>query len=298
MGERSVFFCRRGSSGIRRQLEEFERAVRSCLTEDARTRHRQFVVAIENQILTIEDSIRNLVLEDGKTVLPWVRLDEGESDELALFLTGPLPDGDMIVTIPAGKDEERNLEQMVADTIPDCSKNSCHSLELDMKETREEKVNGYRRTASASADIGTWKIAVSVEDTPPRPFDGQPDLPPKIPSFTTFTRSTESSTPKLKWLKNGFRKWKGGDCHQAADTMPLRSYQLSRGINACYEKSKSCLDSCNDESYNKQLYGWLGAVQRQLQRSQYQIQYSRPIQLAFWVILVLCLIVFFVMHSI
>lgn len=64
---------------------------------------------------------------------------------------------------------------------------------------------------------------------------------------------------------------------------------LLQGIHACYEKSKSCLDGC-DECYAKQLYGWSGIIQRQLQRSQYQMQYSRPFQVVFWIALFFCLI--------
>lgn len=62
-----------------------------------------------------------------------------------------------------------------------------------------------------------------------------------------------------------------------------------QGINVCYEKSKSCLDGY-DDYYDKQLYGWYGAIQRQVQRSQYQMQYSRPVQVALSTILLLCLI--------
>ena len=62
-----------------------------------------------------------------------------------------------------------------------------------------------------------------------------------------------------------------------------------QGINLCYEKSKSCLEGC-DECYDKQLYGWYGAIQRQLQRSQYHMQYSRPMQVVFSAVILLCVI--------
>ena len=60
--------------------------------------------------------------------------------------------------------------------------------------------------------------------------------------------------------------------------------------NACYEKTKSCLSSCGHEVCDKQLYGWFGALQRQLQRSQYQIQYGRPVQLISLAVLVVLFI--------
>lgn len=59
-----------------------------------------------------------------------------------------------------------------------------------------------------------------------------------------------------------------------------------KGINACYERSKSCLEN-GDDCYQKQLYGWYGGIQRQLQRSQYYVQYSRPTQIIFWILVLI-----------
>jgi len=75
-----------------------------------------------------------------------------------------------------------------------------------------------------------------------------------------------------------------------AESISLRDQQLSQRINTCYEGSKSCLSSCGDETCDKQLDGWVGAIQRQFQRSQYQIQYGRPIQMIIWSIFAVILI--------
>ncbi|RZR79861.1 hypothetical protein BHM03_00005711 [Ensete ventricosum] len=84
------------------QLEELERAVRSnddaCSAgEDTRVRHDKFIVAIGSQISTVEDCFRQWNLELGETAVAWVRLDDGERDELARFLSGlscrPIPSG-------------------------------------------------------------------------------------------------------------------------------------------------------------------------------------------------------------
>lgn len=61
-------------------------------------------------------------------------------------------------------------------------------------------------------------------------------------------------------------------------------------LDACYERTKSCLGDCDDETYNKQLYGWIGALHRQLQRSQYQIQYGRPIQMTLCILFLVLLV--------
>ncbi|XP_010277123.1 PREDICTED: uncharacterized protein LOC104611658 isoform X2 [Nelumbo nucifera] len=283
------------------QLEEFERAVRSSYrhssAQDARTRHRQFIAAIESKIATVENSLKELVHAEGKS-LPWVSLDEGERDELALFLSSPSSHGDRIPATIPGRDEEEGAPPGVrGESLPDCSKNWNHSADCGSQETKDDRLHGHWRTTSASADIGLWKIAIDHEDFQNSSFDRPPDLPPpKVLSFSGFLRTMEPLS-KLKWTKNGFRKWKCGDRYQAEGTSLLRSDQLGRGINACYERSKSCIDGY-DDSYDKQLYGCFGAVQRQLQRSQYQIQYGRPIQLIIWVALALFLIALFALSAI
>lgn len=283
------------------QLEGLDRAVRSsdeaCSAgEDTRTRHSQFVAAIGNKILLVENSFRELTSDEGKA-MPWVQLDEGERDELALFLSCPLPVLEKVASVPSVGEVRIGGNQLTMNGEAECSKNCFLLNDSGKRAAKEEKVQGHRRTASANADIGVWKISVSGEDAPRRSFDERPDLPPrKIPSLSCLARALESS--KVKWSKNGHRKWKGSDQHQAEELIPLRNNQLSRGINTCYEKSKSCLSSCGDESYDKQLYGWFGSLQRQLQRSQYQIQYGHSIQTIVWVILVIVLLVFLALTAI
>ncbi|KAJ0026282.1 hypothetical protein Pint_08674 [Pistacia integerrima] len=274
------------------QLEEFARAVKSTYAkssiDDARDRHRQFIIAMEDQIVKIEMSLEDSARSEGKASLPWVRLDEGECNELALFLSGPSVSDDKALINNQVKENEVPLVT-VKESVLDYSINSGQSVEWGSLEGRKENPHGHRRTASACADIGAWKIAITDDGCQQNSSKGQPPLPPrKIPSVSGFLNSMES-VAKLKLSKNGIRKWKAVDRFQEADTELLKASQLTRGINACYEKSKSCLDSC-DDCYDKQLYGWYGAIQRQLQRSQYQMQYCRPVQVAFWIVLLLCLI--------
>lgn len=202
------------------QLEEFARAVRSSYarssTEDARDRHHEFIVAMEDQISKIENA-----LSEGKTSLPWVRLDEGECNELASFLSGPPASEEKV---PAKSRDIENLQVTDRESAPDCSKNSCGSADR----AREEKSHGHRRTASASADIGSWKIAVYDDSHLPCSSNMMIEQPVrKVPSFSGFISSLESAS-KLKWSKNGFRKWKAVDRHEDADAALLRSSQLTR----------------------------------------------------------------------
>lgn len=283
------------------QLEEFEKAVRSSYgkssSEDAKGRHREFIVAIEDQVSKIESSLKESAVLEGKVSLPWVRLDEGERIELALFLSGPSITSEDISAVKIHGRDIENGQVTDKDLVRECAKDSCHSAELVSVEAREDKSHGHRRTASASADIGSWKIVVPDDGGQENSFNGHTVLPVrKIPSVSGFLNSMESAS-KLKWSKNGFRKWKAIDRQQETNIALLRPPQLPRSTNACYERNKSCLDSC-DDCYDKQLYGWYGAIQRQLQRSQYQMQYSRPVQVTFWVVFLLCLIVLIALRAV
>ncbi|KAH6764861.1 hypothetical protein C2S52_013853 [Perilla frutescens var. hirtella] len=271
------------------QLDEFGRAVKSSYpsgssADDAKDRHRNFILAIQNQIKKVETSLNESAARQGKPPLPWVRLDEGERNELALFLSGQSLSSPKKVY---GKfhSTEQGLENSREGDLQmnnECSRSSSHLVELAQVEGKGEKFPGHRRTASASADIGSWKIVVA-DDVLHDSSIAKPDAPPrKIASISGFLNSMESSMSQLKWSKNSYKKLKLTDRPQEDGAT------LPRGINMCYEKSKSCLDGC--DGYDKQWYGWYGCIQRQLQRSQYHVQYSRPVQFVFSAILILCLL--------
>ncbi|XP_061354266.1 uncharacterized protein LOC133298895 [Gastrolobium bilobum] len=234
------------------QLDEFVRAVRSSYSksssEDARNRHQEFIVAIGDKITKVEQLLQESVHSDSKASLPWVRLDEGERNELAMFLSG----------LPAAAGAE-------------------------------EKSHGHRRAASADADISSWQIAVSDDVQQSSSSNDSSGQMHKVASLSGFL-SSMGSVSKLKWPKNGYRKLKVVNHHQETDNTLLPSTALNGGINAFHERSKSCLASC-DECYDKELHGWYGAIQRQLQRSQYQMQYNRHVQITVWIVMLLCMIV-------
>ncbi|KAI3726636.1 hypothetical protein L1987_66435 [Smallanthus sonchifolius] len=230
------------------QLDEFERAVNDSYSNsscnETKTRHSEFVSAMKNQVSKVEKCLNELTGVTKKPPRPWVRLDEGESKELALFLSG------------------KPAENVVDQSTPECS----------------NKFSKHRRTASAGADIGAWNIEVA-DDVSVGGVDGKTEQTPrKTPSFSGFLNTMEFAS-KLQWSKNEYRKLKVID-QKLPETQPV-----SRG---CYERSKSCLES-DDDCYQKQLYGWYGAIQRQLQRSQYYVQYSRPTQMIFWVLVMIFL---------
>ncbi|KDP41646.1 hypothetical protein JCGZ_16053 [Jatropha curcas] len=275
------------------QLEEFLRAVRlsyvKSFNEDSRDRHYEFMVAIEAKISKIEDSLQEYALLEGKPSSPWVELDEGECNELELFLAGPSASGDQ-TTIKNHSSDSENQQRTGKELNTGCLRNLDQSVEWNSLEARDEKFHRHRRTASAVADIGAWNIDIAEVSCQENCSNGQsPQTLQKVPSVSGFSSSLECPS-NLTRPKNGIRKCKAMDSNQESDTAALRSSQLTRGIHVCYEKSKSCLNGC-DECYDKQLYGWYGVIQRQLQRSQYQMQYGRPVKVVMWIALLFCLIV-------
>ncbi|XP_075511843.1 uncharacterized protein LOC142547432 [Primulina tabacum] len=281
------------------QLDEFERAVGSRHTssssvDDAKDRHHNFIKAIENQTLRVETTLNESTVSCGKPPLPWVRLNDGERNELALFLSGPSPSSTMnkIMGKVHVKDQGvKNPLEGDGQLMTECSRSSSHLVELGRAEANGEMLPGHRRICSASADIGSWEIAMDDDVLPHESSQAQLDQPPrKIPSFSQFLSTMESSMSQPKWVKNGYKKLSLTDRDQETNTTLPRSQNWTKAINICYEKNKSCLDGC-DDYYDKQLYGWFGSIQRQLQRSQYQMQYGRPVQVVFSIIILLCLLV-------
>lgn len=286
------------------QLEEFDRAVRSSYKKGAQDeaidRHHQFVLAMEEKVSLVENSLQESAVSEGKTsTTQWMRLDEGERDELALFLSGPTLSCDKldIRVVDSSSNGYANPCERSAETVSSSMRNGSYASGLHLMEGKKVvKLTSHRRTASA-ADIRSLSISVNDDKITHDSSSGSTGPPPRrVPSYSGFI-STVKSASQLKLPKNGFRKWKAADRQQEDDIALLRPQELSRETTACCEKSKSCLNT-GDDCRDKQLHGWYGAIQRLLQRSQYQVQYSRSIQLTCWTVLLLFFIVLFILRAI
>ncbi|KAL8165984.1 hypothetical protein V2J09_007483 [Rumex salicifolius] len=284
------------------QLEEFERAVQSSYKNggvdeaEAKDRHSQFVLAMEDKISEIQKSLEYSAASHGKISSPRVQLDKGECDELALFLSGPEVSGVRAeVCIRVMDENATNTLVVNGISTSNCLKNNCHPSEQHELEVKDERFLGHRRTASASADISSYNLVIHEEESASDSSNGQAEvLPRRVPSFSTFT-GTMDYVPKLKFPKNGFRKLKPADRQKEEDVAFLRSQPQGRGFHSCYERNKSCLGDCED-CVDKQLHGWYGALHRLLQRSLYQVQYIRSVKITFWASLLLFFIVLFLVH--
>ncbi|XP_019099234.1 PREDICTED: uncharacterized protein LOC104776820 isoform X1 [Camelina sativa] len=238
------------------QLDEFQKAVKSSydnrMSDETRDRHREFTFAMEAQVSKIEISLKEAAVSDGKGTPRWVRLDEDDRNELALFLTGP------------------------SDSVKVVNQN-----------------NGHRRTASA-AEFTAWNVVVSDHGLLKKsPGEEEPVVRPprKVPSFSGFLNYMEPGS------KHCIRKWKDLDRQGDSDAalLPIQANQqvLNGGGS---ERGKSCME-CEEDCYQKQLHGWYGALQRQLQRSQYRMRYSKSVHAAIWILLLVFLIVVVAVHS-
>lgn len=276
------------------QLDELERAIRSndhviSAGKDTRARHDDFLAAISYRILEVENNLKQSNVAEGRGPLSWVHLDEDERDDLAAFLSaGPFQQKDKVVTTLAGDIEVgSNATRMKNDISTDSSKDSAGSTDLISGRAKDDLHRGHRRAVSASADIGSWSVSIPNECE-------EADDPHKAPLLkivkTCALTSALQSKPRTK-CKNGAVRWAGVNQQDVEEAIPLSTSQLTQGLDGCFERNKSCLSTCDEDTYNKKIYGWLGALHRQLQRSQYQIRYGHPVQ---FVVLALAALVIFV----
>ncbi|XP_039069189.1 uncharacterized protein LOC120215623 isoform X2 [Hibiscus syriacus] len=181
------------------QLEEFERAVQlSSPSEEARDRHCDFISALKDQSLKIEKYLQESACSEVKSSM---HLDEGERNELALFLSAPHLTRDFL-------------------------KNAVQSIELSSSEANSEKSVGIRRAASA-ADIGAWKIAILDDVSQKNSSNGRSILPPRrAPSSGSLSSKESAATEELS--KNSIRKSKVISCHQGSNAGLLRPPELPR----------------------------------------------------------------------
>ncbi|KAI4963580.1 hypothetical protein ZWY2020_011344 [Hordeum vulgare] len=201
-------------------------------------------------------------------------------DDLAAFLSASPPQHqDKVVTIPSAGDIQvgSNPARVRKNISADSSNDSSGSADL----------------ISASADIGSSPMAF------PNEREGaaeQSSLGPHRAPLLNIVKacglpSALKPKPAIKYKKGAVR-WAHADKHDVEEGLPLTNPQLSQGLDGYSERSMSYLNTCDGVTYIKKLYGWLGALRKKLQRSQYQIRYGRPVQLTVFALAVLIIFVF------
>ncbi|KAL5808782.1 hypothetical protein ACOSQ3_029473 [Xanthoceras sorbifolium] len=128
------------------QLEDFERAVcssavmdKSRTTEDVIARHKQFIIAIREQINQVEKSVDDP--SRGKSIRNWVNLNEQDRDGLALFLSG----GNPTEHASCYNMEDSSILSRFLDPTTASSSKDAEIIEHKSIETENVKKNGVLR---------------------------------------------------------------------------------------------------------------------------------------------------------
>ncbi|KAH9297671.1 hypothetical protein KI387_029353 [Taxus chinensis] len=302
------------------QLDEFDRAVKSSYAGndgDASDRHKQFVVAIQNQIIDIEKAMSYSNGGESKTGIRWIQLDDREKDDLASFLCGSFGNNNNCLEQHSDCSTEETVEVRLddapllkrrdlrnsRDTDIACALDNCFKetvfinkdskFVIELAEQRLadgcddrnsggsiDKKNGYRRTPSVGADLGSWKITIEDDNARKESSGLQLKESPFRQNMLGLTSSVGLETP-LRWSRGCLRRWKDGlslYCH------PCNEHLKDPGTNMWSESNKKMHHG------SEQTYGWVGAVQRKMLRSQYSVQYRRLLQITWVLILMLCLV--------
>lgn len=310
------------------QLDEFERAVKSSYLGrdvDASSRHKQFVMAIQSQISGIEKTMNDSVIDEGKKCLRWIQLDDHEKDDLALFLCGSCDNNsNSLEQKSLNKSEEmvdlrlddarmlnrsglRDFCNAGSDCGPDLNgyketilinKESKFVVQLAEQKVADEddwqtgatidRKSGNRKSSSDGAVLGSWKIVIADENDEKETIESQSKESPTRLNLWDLTNKLGLAA-KLKWSKSSLKRWKDNvHCN------PVNEYIVDLGMNTWLRGNKKMTNgecvSYDNILNDKQTYGWAGALQRQMQRSQYCIQYSRPLQITWMLLIMLCLV--------
>jgi len=166
-----------------------------------------------------------------------------------------------------------------------------------------ERATGHKRSASAGAELGAWKIVVADEDIGERSYGGRCENFDNGLNFWGFI-SNMKFTPKLNFSKSGMKRWKDGEGssinHSKHEQMVIPS---SNGVLNTWSGGNNTISNgyhihSDGISDAKQLHGWTKGVQRRFQRSQCFIQYSRlhPARITSAILVMLGILGLFTFH--
>ncbi|XP_051149543.1 uncharacterized protein LOC127264159 [Andrographis paniculata] len=207
------------------QLEEFERAIhisyRNNSDDSTTTRHREFVTAIQDQILRVETALKESLNTEGTEPFRWVNLDEEECDDLEHFLSGTpgtshgsslrrsnakgdSPHGSGVSSILQTANQEIRLKEVPRSIV---AANSFIELQeskfpesADEIRNQVDEISNNRRAWSLS-DRTALEIVVDNDE---RPRNALVESTPKEKGFKSFfwrPRSGAKSVPHLTRMK-------------------------------------------------------------------------------------------------
>ncbi|KAL5710652.1 hypothetical protein ACHQM5_021189 [Ranunculus cassubicifolius] len=128
------------------QLEDFERAVNlsvfsdaSNLRDDAISRHKQFIRAVDEQITQVERSLESLSTGISEPSTQWMNLNEKDRDGLASFLSGGYPGNHAVQHEADGSIMRRFFDSTKASEF---DSKSDEIVELKTEDDEDSHVNG------------------------------------------------------------------------------------------------------------------------------------------------------------
>ncbi|KAH9322106.1 hypothetical protein KI387_016745, partial [Taxus chinensis] len=189
-----------------------------------------------------------------------------------------------IETGSTGKDSDfgEELCQRASETRDDCHAGRS-----------TERSTGHKRSASAGAEFGAWKIAIADNDIGERSYDSTSEHFAKGFNLRGFLSNLKFPS-KFKVSRSGMKRWKDGE--GSTDHSKDKKLSANGVSNTWLGGNNTVFNGCHVPTYSisndKQLHGLTGNVQRRFQRPQYFIQYSclRPVQLASAILVALGLV--------
>lgn len=185
----------------------------------------------------MENYLREVNMENGESSVRWVRLDEGERDELEQFLSCPSIKAKEESLVPASADCRvgNNLVGMNGEASISYSKDAFRSNEISSLQMRDRNMYGCHRSASCAGDIGASTVTIPSEgeDTSGSSDDRTNLPPPRVLSFSVLSSALDS-TSMMGWYKNGFRKWTARNQDEVTESITLRNHESSQVRNILF----------------------------------------------------------------
>ncbi|GLJ54290.1 hypothetical protein SUGI_1164710 [Cryptomeria japonica] len=140
------------------QLEDFERAIKAMASsvklytrEDSYSRHMRFIVAIQNQIAAIEQTLHDSTTNYGNESMREVNLNDQERDDFATFLSGGGSSTNSLKSSICRNASEKQIKGKIAIHIDLQEPEEMDELRLDdrpllHRETGQSKLQGARHS--------------------------------------------------------------------------------------------------------------------------------------------------------
>ncbi|KAF5185124.1 Syntaxin/t-SNARE family protein [Thalictrum thalictroides] len=285
------------------QLEDFERAVnistfsdKSNMREDIISRHKQFIKAIEEQIVQVERSLGSSSATDSESSTHWMNLNEKDSDGLALFLSGGYPENH----VTQHNNDTSIMRRFLETKASDLDEKIDEIIELKIEEIEEARVNGVmhidhsfdnlkkstlRKVGSNCHKWPGFETSIMIED-------GNNDSNAKSIFSKNKLRGPHRKLDVFSYLNNFWSVYGG----KIARTFAKR--RNGGEVKKDQILSSSYIDIPQAEQgilMNRgHIWSWAGDCRRQIRRL-YQSEYSDLLQIIVSVILIILFVLGFML---